>query len=52
VGAELFHADGRSDMKKLIVAFRNIADTPKSAYRVMVYKTEGKGTQTWIKEKY
>jgi hypothetical protein len=23
VGAELFHADGRTDMTKLIVAFRN-----------------------------
>jgi len=26
VGAELFHADGRTDMKKLIVAFRDFAD--------------------------
>jgi hypothetical protein len=31
VGAWLFHADGRTDMKdmKLIVAFRNSASTPK-----------------------
>jgi hypothetical protein len=28
VGAELFHADRRSDMK-LIVAFRNFAKAPK-----------------------
>jgi len=28
VGAELFHADGRTDMKKLIVAFRNFANAP------------------------
>jgi hypothetical protein len=28
VGAELFHADGRTDMK-LIVAFRNFANAPK-----------------------
>jgi hypothetical protein len=28
VGAELFHADGRTDMK-LIVAFRNYANAPK-----------------------
>jgi hypothetical protein len=26
VGAELFHADGRTDMTKLIVAFRNFAN--------------------------
>jgi hypothetical protein len=34
VGAELFHADGekdgQADMTKLIVAFRNFANTPKS----------------------
>ena len=34
VGAESFHADrqadGRTDMTKLIVAFRNFANTPKS----------------------
>ena len=29
VGAELFHADGRTDMTKLIVAFRNFAKAPK-----------------------
>ena len=33
VGAKLFHADGRTDgrtdMKKLLVAFRNFANTPK-----------------------
>jgi hypothetical protein len=27
VGAELFRADGQTDMKKLIVAFRNFANT-------------------------
>jgi len=31
VGAELFHADGRTDMTKLIVAFRNFANAPKNA---------------------
>ena len=31
VGAELFHADGRTDMSKLIVAFWNSANTPKNA---------------------
>jgi len=29
VGAELFHVDGRTDMTKLIVAFRNFANAPK-----------------------
>jgi hypothetical protein len=28
VGAELFHADGRTDTTKLIVAFRNCANAP------------------------
>jgi hypothetical protein len=31
VGAELFHADVQTDMAKLIVAFRNIANAPKKA---------------------
>jgi hypothetical protein len=31
VGAELFRADGRTDMTKLIVAFGNFANAPKSA---------------------
>jgi len=30
VGAELFHADGRTDMTKLIVIFRNFANAPKN----------------------
>ena len=29
VGAEMLHADGRTDMTKLIVAFENFAKTPK-----------------------
>jgi hypothetical protein len=29
VGAELFHADRRTDMAKLIVASRNLANAPK-----------------------
>jgi hypothetical protein len=28
VGAELFYADGQTDMTKLIVAFRNFAKAP------------------------
>ena len=30
VGAELFHADGRTDMTKVIVVFRNYAIAPKN----------------------
>jgi hypothetical protein len=29
LGAELFHADGRTDIMKLIVAFRSFANAPK-----------------------
>ena len=32
VGAELFHADRRTDIAKLIVAFRNYANAPKKDY--------------------
>jgi len=30
VGAEMFDADGRTDVTKLIVAFRNFAKAPKN----------------------
>jgi len=30
VGAELFNADGRTDVTKLIIAFRNFAMAPKN----------------------
>jgi hypothetical protein len=30
VGAELFHAGGRTDVTKLIVGFRNLANAPKT----------------------
>jgi hypothetical protein len=32
VGAELFHANGRTDMTKLIVAFGNFAKAPKNLH--------------------
>ena len=32
VGAELFHVDRRTDMTKLIVAFRNFAPSPKNLW--------------------
>ena len=31
VGTELFHADGRTGIAKLIVAFRNFANAPENA---------------------
>ena len=30
LGAELFHADGQTDLTKLAVAFRNFAKAPKN----------------------
>jgi len=39
VGTELFHTDGRTDMTKLIVAFRKVENAPKSSagiYRVLI----------------
>jgi len=33
VGAELFHADRRTGMTKLIVAFRNFANAPKNGLK-------------------
>ena len=33
VGAELFHTDGRTDMKKLIVAFRNFCERAQKEMR-------------------
>jgi hypothetical protein len=30
VGAELFHADGQTDMTKVMVAFRNFANARKN----------------------
>jgi hypothetical protein len=35
VGVELFHADGRTEMMKLIVAFHNFANVPKIRTDVM-----------------
>jgi len=32
-GAEVFHADGRTDRTKLIVALHNSANTPKNSNR-------------------
>ena len=35
--AELFHADGHTDMMKLIVAFRNFANVPKRFCETDIY---------------
>ena len=32
VGAESFHADGRTDTTKLLIAFRNFAKGPKKFF--------------------
>ena len=38
VGAELFHADRRTDMKKLLVAFRNFANAPNKTCVAAVHR--------------
>jgi hypothetical protein len=47
VGVELFHADrqtdGRTDITKLIVAFRNFAQSPKIHLRAGNQALKGKG---------
>jgi hypothetical protein len=37
VGAELFHAGGRTDMTKLKVAFPNFANAPTNATLITVH---------------
>jgi hypothetical protein len=36
VGIEMFHADRRTDVTKLIVAFRNFANEPKNRHRCVL----------------
>ena len=40
VGAELFHADGQTDMRKLIVEFLNFVNGPKNSkfYQHNIFK--------------
>jgi hypothetical protein len=37
VGGELLHADGQTDMTKLIVAFRNFREAPKPGQNIQRY---------------
>ena len=37
VGAEMFHANRRTDMLKLIVAFRNFANAPQTLHYSIVH---------------
>ena len=39
VGAELFRANGRKDMTKLTVAFRNFANAPKNDLTYKLWST-------------
>jgi len=52
VGAELFHADGRTDrpidMPKLPVVFRNFANAPKKINTYMNYQVKWKLTETYF----
>ena len=49
VGAELFHADGRTDMTKLIVAFRNFVDAPKIGCTMAVgISCRSLTAETWV----
>jgi hypothetical protein len=58
VGAELFHAGGRTDeqtdMTKLIVAFRNFANAPENCYQPQEHKqnavtfSEFENEQFWV----
>jgi hypothetical protein len=40
-GAVLFHADGRTDMTKITVAFRNFANTHESGPRLRGHEKRG-----------
>ena len=53
VGAELFHVDGRADrrtdMTKLVVAFRNFANTPKNGIcKIEIAFSKGVCACAWL----
>ena len=45
VGAELFPADRRTDMTKVIVAFRNFANAPKNSTSTLTQLRSGRRTE-------
>jgi hypothetical protein len=40
VGAELSHAEGRTDMKKVTVAFRNFANVPNGNHQWHAFRRD------------
>ena len=42
VGVELFHADGRTDMTKLVVTFRNFGKAPETFQSNVVFLASGR----------
>jgi hypothetical protein len=49
VGAELFHADWRTDMTKLIFVFRNSVNAPKNGFSLNVIEdTQSEIVATWF----
>jgi hypothetical protein len=43
VGAKVFHADGQTDMAKVVVAFRNSANSRKKMEAMHVLHNVGRG---------
>jgi hypothetical protein len=55
VGDELFHADGRTGMRKLIAAFRNFSKTPKGTFlykKASAYRSPYYTSRLWISLSY
>jgi len=49
VGAELFHADGRTDMAKLLFTFRNSVNAPRNGFSLNVIEdTQSEIMATWF----
>jgi hypothetical protein len=44
-GIRVFHADGQTDLTKLIVAFRNFAKAPKHSFMCVTYQDTKYGHQ-------
>jgi len=49
VGAELFHAEGRTDMAKLMVASRNFANASKISTYYIFGSLQGPGIRVLVK---